>query len=130
MIVPMLESEYQNKSLEELIKIRKKLMREITKFENEYIFGKKKPSKDLDVIQDPGEDVVYITNNMNLVMITKLIKEKQQIKDLLWFFFEIKNKKRSKKGQKNRQKSQKKLSGRSKKGQKKVKNAKNSRLVC
>lgn len=82
MVVPMIESEYKNKSLEELIKIRKKLMKEITKYENDYIFEKKKPSNELDVIQDPGEDVVYITNNMNLVMITKLIKEKQQIKDL------------------------------------------------
>lgn len=76
MIVPRWKEEYQDKSIEELMKEQQKVMKEIMDFENQYVL-KTKPIKDPDAINwHPAPDVVWRVLSMDLVMLTQLIDEK------------------------------------------------------
>ena len=84
MIVAMFEKDYVDKSLEELIKIRNKIIREFRRYERTNVFKQPKiqNSEGIYVYTTAGPDVEYYVANENLIMITKLIlqkvKEKQR----------------------------------------------------
>ena len=74
MVVPMLEDDYKNMSLKELMKVRQKLLIDIQDFENGYIYNQEKIYHD--VIVSPTPETVYSIDNDNLIMLTRLIKRK------------------------------------------------------
>lgn len=77
MVIPMFEDDYKDKSLEELIKARRKLIREMHAYENRYILKTVKiPEEVLETVIFPTPDTIYSVDNDNLVMLTRLIKKK------------------------------------------------------
>ena len=78
MIAPKFRKDYENKTLEELIKEQQKIMNDIIKFENKYILKKEKIKRNPDeiIIRSPGPTVRWRVDSMDLVMITNLIDEK------------------------------------------------------
>ena len=82
MVCPMCREDYENKSFEELVKERQKLIKRMQKYENTYIFENEKDSsnklKDIEVVVCPSPDVIWSVDNENLIMLTQLIEEKRQ----------------------------------------------------
>ncbi len=84
MIIKMLEADYRNKSLEQLIRVRNRIIRTLRRYERTHVFKQETIAnpEGVYVYATPGPDVEYYVNNENLIMITGLIeqklKEKQQ----------------------------------------------------
>lgn len=84
MMIPMFEADYLDKSLEELIRIRNKIIRDLRRYERTNVFKRAKIQnpEGVYVYTTPGPDVEYSIDNDNLIMITKLIKGKLQEKQI------------------------------------------------
>ena len=77
MVIPMFEDDYKDKSLKELIKARRKLIRKMHVYENRYILKTVKiPEEVLETVIFPTPDTKYSVDNDNLVMLTRLINKK------------------------------------------------------
>lgn len=80
MIVPMSRKDYENKSIEELIKDRQRIMQEIIKIENEDFYinpistNENKPFKPK-MMMSPSPETIWEVLNVDLKMITELIEE-------------------------------------------------------
>lgn len=74
MVLPMFKEDYENKSLKELVEIRKELLKSIFWYEKEHII--KENVKEPEIIVCPSPEVVYSVENDDLIMLTLLIKEK------------------------------------------------------
>lgn len=74
MVIPMFREDYENKTLEELIKERNQLLKSINWYEENHIISKEK--KEIEIFINPSPEVVYSIDNDNLIMLTELIKEK------------------------------------------------------
>lgn len=75
MVCPMFREDYKNKSFEELVNERQKLIKRMIKYENTYIFETKKNNsnklKKTEVIVCPSPDVIWSVDNENLIMLTQ-----------------------------------------------------------
>lgn len=82
MMLPMFEKDYLDKSLEELIRIRNKIIRDLRRYERSNVFKRAtiQNPEGVYVYTTPGPDIEYSLNNDNLMMITRLIKDKLQEK--------------------------------------------------
>ena len=74
MVIPMFREEYENKSLKELIEIRRELLKSINWYEENHII--KEHTEKPEIIVCPSPEVVYSVENDDLIMLTMLIKEK------------------------------------------------------
>lgn len=78
MVVPMFKEDYESKSLKELVEARQKLIKEMKKYEDEFILEKtKKNDLKIKIAINPSPDVFWSVNNTNLIMLTELIEEKR-----------------------------------------------------
>ena len=67
--------DFENASLEELVEERKKILRDIRRFERDYL--NPKPKDELHLIDiKPSPEVIYQMNNRYLVELTNVINEK------------------------------------------------------
>lgn len=82
MVCPMFREDYENKSFEELVKERQKLIKRMLEYENTYIFESKQDDsnklENIDLIVSPSPDVIWSVDNENLIMLTQLIEENRQ----------------------------------------------------
>lgn len=82
MVCPMFREDYENKSFEELVKERQKLIKRMLEYENTYIFESKQDDsnklENIDLIVNPSPDVIWSVDNENLIMLTQLIEENRQ----------------------------------------------------
>ena len=74
MVIPMFREDYENKSLKELVEIRRELLKSIYWYEKEHIITDN--AKETEIIVCPSPEVVYSVENDDLIMLTLLIKEK------------------------------------------------------
>lgn len=74
MVIPKRKEDYENKSVEELVKEQQEIMKQIINFENMYILNTE--VKVASPIISPSPTVRWRVNFMNLVMITESIDEK------------------------------------------------------
>ena len=78
MVVPMHRDDYKDKSINELIKVRDEIIEKLKYYEKKYILEEIELTKEeIEVFVCPSPDVIYSVDNLNLIMITKLIREKQ-----------------------------------------------------
>ncbi len=82
MLLKMLEADYRNKSLEQLIRVRNRIIRDLRRYERTHVFKQETIAnpEGVYVYATPGPDVEYSINNENLIMITNLINKKLQEK--------------------------------------------------
>lgn len=81
MIIPRSKEDYENKSVEELVKEQQLIMNKIIEFENQYILKTNKddesePPFKPTMISSPSPTVVWRVISEDLIMLTKLIDEK------------------------------------------------------
>ena len=82
MVIPMFREDYENKSLEELVRIRRKLWKELREYEDIYVLKKVKiPNLEETLLVCPSPETVYWVKNEDLKMITDLIREKLENAD-------------------------------------------------
>ena len=90
MIVPRFKKDYEDKTIEELVKEKQSIMKDIIDFENKYILKTKKICEDPKgmIIRHPSPTTVWRVQSEDLIMITKLIDEKTRDKHGLGIDFE------------------------------------------
>lgn len=76
MVIPRFKKDYENKTIEELVKEQQSIIKEIIDFENKFILKTKKKEKEDQTLRDPSPTVVWRVRCMDLIMITELIDEK------------------------------------------------------
>ena len=81
MIIPRSKEEYENKTVEELVKEQQMIMNKIIEFENQYILktntgDESEPPFEKRMISSPSPTVVWRVISEDLIMLTKLIDEK------------------------------------------------------
>ena len=91
MIAPRFKKDYENKSIEELVKEQQKIMKNIIDFENKYILKTEKRYENPEavIIRDPSPTVRWRVDSIDLVMITNLIDEKTRDENGVGIDFEI-----------------------------------------
>lgn len=81
MITVKFRKDYENKTLEEIIEERNKVLIDIKEYEDKFIFSKPDP---LEMFPKPSPQTIYSVNNDDLIMLTELINERlTQKKDCL-----------------------------------------------
>lgn len=80
MVIPMFREDYENKSLKELTEERNNLLKSISWYEKEFILGETK--KITEIYVNPSPELVYKIDNENLIMLTELINEKLEEKQI------------------------------------------------
>ena len=80
MVIPLFKEDYENKTIEELVMVQKKLIKEILDFENEYIL-KTREKKIIEEYRTPSSTVVWRGNLISLETINKLLDEKTRDED-------------------------------------------------
>lgn len=74
MIAIKLRKNYEDKTLEEIIQERNKVLKEIKEYEDKFVFGE--PKYDEIIYSKPSPQTIYSVNNDDLIMLTQLINEK------------------------------------------------------
>lgn len=80
MIIPKFKENYKNKTLNEIILERQKIVNKIIEIEHEYLLPSRRNDKnetiEIKMIIEPQPQVVWKVLNSDLVMLTELINEK------------------------------------------------------
>ena len=74
MMTIMLKKDFENRSLEEIVKERNKLILELNEYEDKYIFNEN--INDNEIVEKPSPKTIYSVKNENLIMLTELIIKK------------------------------------------------------
>ena len=82
MLVPRFKKDYEEKSLEDLIKEQQSIMKRIVSFENKYILKNYKGlQNNCDILVNPSPTVEWRVLSKDLIMLTELIDEKTRDTD-------------------------------------------------
>jgi len=79
MIAIKLRKDYEDKTLEEIIQERNKILEQIKEYENKFVFGD--PKYDEIIYSKPSPQTIYSVNNDDLIMLTQLINERLTKRD-------------------------------------------------
>lgn len=80
MIAKRLRADFENKSVEEIVTERNKIIKLLNEYEEKFVFNDSKDDPSLFV--KPSPSTVYKFNNEDLIMLTELITEKIKEKGL------------------------------------------------
>ena len=74
MLTKMFRENYQHKTLEELVDIRREIIKKLEDYENKFIYNKPDEGE---LFAKPSPHTIYSVSNEDLILITELIIEKR-----------------------------------------------------